>query len=174
MEVTRIEPVERSGRSEDRLGVLYEMHAAATTRLAYVLTGDRQAAEDLTQEAFVRVGRKLFGLRDPEHARNYLFRTIINLSRDRLRRLKSERNAVQRTSFSLSHETMPDVSEQDQMWNALRKLPGRQRAALFLRYYQDLSEAQTADALQCSVSAVKSLVNRGLRDLRGNLEGETP
>lgn len=172
MEVTGIEPIDKRAGSKARLGSLYEVHSGATIRLAYVLTGDRQVAEDLAHEAFVRVGRKLFGLRDPDHARNYLFRTVINLSKDRLRRLRNERSAAERTVPFISHDAMPDVSQQDQMWKALRGLPARQRAALFLRYYQDLSEAQTADALECSVSAVKSLVNRGLKELRSSLEGE--
>lgn len=171
--MTRIEPIDKRAGSKARLGLLYEIHSAATIRLAYVLTGDRQVAEDLAQEAFIRVGRKLFGIRDPDHVRNYLFRTVINLSKDRLRRLKTERSATQRTIPVSAHDGMPDVGQQDQMWNALRSLPARQRAALFLRYYQDLSEAQTAEALECSMSAVKSLVNRGLKELRSSLEGET-
>lgn len=166
--------IEQPGRArsqDDPLGLLYAAHADSATKLAYVLTGDRHAAEDLAQEAFVRVGRKLFRVRDPEHARNYLFRTVINLSRSRLRRLKSERNAVERSATGHIDALAPDVAQEDQMWGALLGLPGRQRAALFLRYYKDLSEAQTAEALDCSVSAVKSLVNRGLKELRSNLEG---
>ena len=140
-------------------------------RLAYVLAGDRHVAEDIVQEAFVKVGRKLFGLRDREHARNYLLRTVINLTKGRLRRLQVEQSATQKGPRP-TYTTQPDVAEQDRMWNKLLQLPVRQRAALFLRYYQDLSESQTADALQCSVSAAKSLVNRGLKELRANLEGE--
>jgi RNA polymerase sigma factor (sigma-70 family) len=67
----------------------------------------------------------------------------------------------------------PDVAARDELWRALLRLPVRQRSALFFRYYEDLSEAAAADALGCSVSALKSLVNRGLKELRAQLEGES-
>ncbi|HEX2196343.1 MAG TPA: sigma-70 family RNA polymerase sigma factor [Actinomycetota bacterium] len=68
-------------------------------------------------------------------------------------------------------EIAAGADARDEMWEALRKLPYRQRAALVLRYYEDLSERQTADALGCSVSAVKSLVTRGLQVLRDEVGG---
>jgi RNA polymerase sigma-70 factor (sigma-E family) len=176
MEVTRIdrpgEPREAPVRPEiaDRLGALYESQGTAAMRLAYFLTGDQHAAQDIAQEAFVRIGRKLFGLRDPDHSRAYLNRTVINLCHGRARKQGRERTALQKLTDP-PIETGPDVGRRDEMWRALLTLPVRQRAALFLRYYQDLSEAQTADALGCSVGAVKSLVNRGLTSLRGRFEG---
>ncbi len=156
--------------SGDRLALLYEHQSLAATRLAYVLTGDGHAAQDIAQEAFVRVGRKLFGLRDPEHSRAYLYRTVVNLCRGRGRRLKVERAALQQIE-SAPKPPAAGVAEQDEMWRALLDLPLRQRTALFLRYYQDLSEVQAAETLGCSLSALKSLVNRGLKELRAALEG---
>jgi RNA polymerase sigma factor (sigma-70 family) len=157
-------------KERDRLGSLYESEATAATRLAYFLTGDRDAAQDIAHDAFVRVGRKLFGLRDPEHSRAYLYRTVVNLCRGRSRRLRSERAALQKLNRDEPNDA-PDIPRQDEMWRALLLLPIRQRAALFLRYYQDLSEAQAAEVLECSLSAIKSLVNRGLKELRTSLEG---
>jgi RNA polymerase sigma factor (sigma-70 family) len=157
-------------KSPDRLGSLYENHNHAATRLAYVLTGDFDAAQDIAQEAFVRVGRRLFALRDPQHSHAYLYRTVVNLCRGRARRLKIERAALQMLKSDQSRQP-PDFAEQDEMWRALLLLPVRQRAALFLRYYQDLSEAQAAEILHCSVGAVKALVNRGLKELRMRLQG---
>jgi RNA polymerase sigma factor (sigma-70 family) len=177
MEVTRIEPLESDDararrKSRDRLATLYENQASAATRLAYLLTGDAHSAQDVAHEAFVKMGRKIFRLRDAEHERAYLYRTVVNVSRGRGRRLRSERSALQRSDrMQTRHEQLPDLGEQDEMWRALLQLPVRQRAALFLRYYQDLSEAQAAETLECSVSAMKSLVNRGLKDLRARLEG---
>jgi RNA polymerase sigma factor (sigma-70 family) len=175
VEVTRIDPFstpEAAARSEspDRLGSLYKSHNHAATRLAYVLTGDIDVAQDIAQEAFVKVGRRLFALRDPQHSHAYLYRTVVNLCRGRARRLKIERAALQMLKSDERHQT-PDITEQDEMWRALLLLPVRQRAALFLRYYQDLSEGQAAEVLQCSVGAVKSLVNRGLKELRVRLQG---
>jgi RNA polymerase sigma factor (sigma-70 family) len=134
-------------------------------RLAYMLTGDRDAAQDLVHDAFVKIGGKVGGLRDPDHARAYLFRTVINLCRGRGRMLQRERRAIRRLQHPSS--TGPaSTSDNDEIWTALLELPIRQRAALFLRYYEDASEQEAADALTCSLSALKSLVNRGLRYLR--------
>jgi RNA polymerase sigma factor (sigma-70 family) len=118
----------------------------------------------------VRVGRRIFALREPQYSHAYLYRTVVNLCRGRARRLKIERRALQMLTRDQRYEG-PEVGDQDEMWRALLLLPVRQRAALFLRYYQDLSEAQAAEVLQCSVSALKSLVNRGLKELRVRFEG---
>ncbi|HYP23907.1 MAG TPA: sigma-70 family RNA polymerase sigma factor [Actinomycetota bacterium] len=149
---------------------LYQRHASDAVRLAYLLTGDASLAQDVAHEAFVRVGRKLFGLRNDEHAKAYLYRTTVNLCRGRGRRQKSERAAVQRLQGAPPVQP-PDLAARDELWTALLTLPVRQRSALFFRYYEDLSEAGAAEALGCSVSALKALVNRGLKELRSQLEG---
>jgi RNA polymerase sigma-70 factor (sigma-E family) len=155
----------------DGLEALYHRHASDAVRLAYLLTGDASLAQDVAHEAFVRVGSKLFGLRNPEHAKAYLYRTTVNLCRSRFRRQKTEQAAVQRLGRAPAVHELPDVGERDALWRALLTLPVRQRSALFFRYYEDLSEAGAADALGCSVSALKALVNRGLKELRAQLEG---
>lgn len=154
--------------TDDRLGELYRAYGADALRLAYVMTGSREAAEDVTQDAFVRVGRKIFGLKDPDHERAYLFRAVINLCRSRGRKLNRERAALARLQpQSQVLHPMPDET-----WGRLLSLPPRQRAALFFRYYLDQSETSSAEALDCSTSALKSLVNRGLNALR-EAEGES-
>ena len=67
---------------------------------------------------------------------------------------------------------MPDIAGREDMWRRLRTLPARQRAVLVLRYYEDLSERETADALRCSVAAVKSLTARATSALREGIRGE--
>ncbi|HEV2754222.1 MAG TPA: sigma-70 family RNA polymerase sigma factor [Actinomycetota bacterium] len=162
---------ESPGRSDvTPLEALYRSHASGAVRLAYVLTADAAAAQDVAHEAFVRVGGKLAGLRNPDQARAYLFKTTLNLCRSRARRSKAERAATERLHRP-SVDVQPDVGARDEMWGALLRLPLRQRSALFLRYYEDLSEVQAAEALGCSVGAMKSLVNRGLKGLRSQLEG---
>lgn len=151
--------------ANDRLAALYAQHAPAATRLAYMLTGDRDVAQDLAHDAFVKIGGKVLALRDPDHARAYLFRTVINLCRGRGRKLQRERRALRKLSHSSPVESI-SASGDDEIWTALLELPIRQRAALFLRYYEDVSEQDAADALNCSLSALKSLINRGLRNLR--------
>ena len=148
--------------TDDRLDELYRTHGPDALRLAFVMTGDRDAAEDVTQDAFVRIGRKLFRLKGPDHERAYLLRTVVNLSRTMGRKLSRERAAVAKL-HSQAHVRSP---EPDETWARLLSLPPRQRAALFFRYYLDQSEASTAEALNCSTSALKSLVNRGLNTLR--------
>ena len=88
--------------TDDRLDELYRAQGANALRLAYVMTGNREAAEDVTQDAFVRIGRKIFGLKDPEHERAYLFRTVINLSRSRSRKLSRERAALARLELPVA------------------------------------------------------------------------
>lgn len=153
--------------TDDRLGELYRAHGADALRLAYVMTGSREAAEDVTQDAFVRIGRKIFDLKDPDHEKAYLFRTVINLCRSRGRKLGRERAALAR----MQPQGHTPQSESDETWRRLLTLPPRQRAALFFRYYLDQSEASSAEALACSTRALKSLVNRGLNALR-KAEGE--
>jgi RNA polymerase sigma factor (sigma-70 family) len=75
----------------DKLEALYLRHGPAALRLAYLLTGDRELAEDIAQEAFVRVARRLSGLRDVDSFRWYLRRTVVNLANSQLRRRRVER-----------------------------------------------------------------------------------
>lgn len=154
-----------------RLAALYSQHAAAGLRLAYFLTGDRAVAEDIVQEAFARVIGRWRDIRQPETFGAYLRRTIVNLSRSHGRRRVVER------AYLLKHGArpaavarIPDVEGRDALWRALMQLPERQRAALFLHYYEDLSEQQVAETLECSVGAAKALVARGLARLRAHVE----
>src|SRR6476661_3079469 len=90
-------PVDAAERAEGgRLGELFAQHAAAATRLGYLLTGDRAIAEDLVQEAFVRIAGRLGHLRDPSAFQAYLRSTVINLSRMHHRKQKTERTYLER------------------------------------------------------------------------------
>jgi RNA polymerase sigma-70 factor (sigma-E family) len=161
--------------SGQKLADLYWRHASDAVRLAFLLTGDRHAAEDIVQDAFVRLFGRFQDLRNPDAFEVYLRRTVVNLSRDRFRRLRLERDYVARVGDSSSGEPVsPQIEERDQIRDALRSLPYRQRAALVLRFYADMSEQQTAEVLQCSVAAVKSLVSRATTSLRKRLRGEVP
>jgi RNA polymerase sigma-70 factor (sigma-E family) len=157
--------------ARSRLEALYDAHARSALRLAYLLTGDRHLAEDLVQDAFVRVSGRFVDLRAPEAFGGYLRRTIINLSHGYFRRLKVERNYLQRerSRATRDEEMLPDIEGRDELVAALARLPARQRTAVALRYFEDLSEQQAADAMDCSVSAMKSLVNRATTTLREHL-----
>lgn len=148
-------------RADQRLSDLYWRHADDGVRLAFLLTGDRHAAEDIVQDAFVRLFSRFQDLRKPESFGVYLRRTIVNLSRDRFRRLRLERDHLARQAdTSASADVASPVEDREVIRSVLRSLPHRQRAAVVLRFYVDLSEQDTAEVLQCSVPAVKSLVSR--------------
>ena len=169
MERTLVEP-DRGTMAE-----LYARHVPAGVRLAYLLTGDRQQAEDLAHEAFVRCVGRFAHLRAREAFDGYLRRSIVNLHTSGVRRKYVEREWLRREGPRVARatSTLPDVSARQDLWRALSTLPPRQRAALVLRYYEDLSERDTATVLGCSLAAVKSLVARGSEALRAEVaEGD--
>jgi RNA polymerase sigma-70 factor (sigma-E family) len=149
------------------LAEIYERSAPAGFRLAYLLTGDRALAEDLVQEAFLRFVGRLHHLRDPGAFDAYLRRTIVNLSKNVFRRRAVERSYLERRSAELREDhTDRDVIAYESMRTALLSLPQRQRAAIVLRYYEDLHESEIAYVLRCRPATVRSLVARGLEALR--------
>lgn len=153
-----------------RLAELYERHAPQAVGFAYLLTADKIQAEDLVQEAFVRITGRFAHLRTHDSFDAYLRRTIVNLHTSKLRRLKLEREWVARESTMQGNTfTEPDIDSREALRQALQDLPARQRAAIVLRYYQDLSERQAADALGCSPAALRSLVARGMEVLRAQI-----
>jgi RNA polymerase sigma-70 factor (sigma-E family) len=155
------------------LGELYERHAPAAGRLAYLLTGDRGRAEDLVQEAFVRLAGRFRHLRFPDAFDGYLRRTIVNLHTSQLRRQRVERAYLSRQRpGSEAVVVTPDLETREELWRALAILPPRQRAAVVLRYYEDLSERETAAILRCSEAAAKSLVARAMETLRAQIRGD--
>jgi RNA polymerase sigma-70 factor (sigma-E family) len=152
---------------------VYERHAPAGFRLAFLLTGDRSSAEDLLQDAFVRVAGRFRHLRFPEAFDAYLRRTIVNVHVSQLRRRRTERMYLERTAVRRERVARPaDVETRDELWRALLALPARQRAAIVLRYYEDLSERRAAEVMGCSLEALRSTVARGMRSLRGAIGGE--
>lgn len=167
---TRVES-SRTGRLQD----LYTRHAPAGMRLAYFLTGDRELAGDLVQDAFVKVVGRFGHLRVPDAFDAYLRRTIVNLFSSHLRRLRLERRElVRQRSAGRPEQRDRDVAERDAMWSALQTLPPRQRAALVLRYYEDLSERETAELLGIRPGTVKSQAAGGLAHLRVRLSEPAP
>lgn len=159
--------------AEGRLSELYTRHGPAAQRLAFLLTGDRALAEDLVQEAFVRVVGRFGHLRVPDAFASYLRRTIVNLHTSQLRRRRLERAWLERERGHVaSTDAMPDLGARVELWTAVLELPARQRAAIVLRFYEDLSERETAEILGCSSGAVNSLVAHAMATLRGQMEGE--
>jgi RNA polymerase sigma-70 factor (sigma-E family) len=147
----------------------YLRSAPAGIRLAYLLTGDRQLAEDVVQDAFVRFVRRFRYLRDPGAFDAYLRRTIVNLVKNHTRRAILERAHLRRIAGEPARiQTGSEIESFEAMRSALLGLPERQRAAIVLRYYEDLPEAEIADLLRCRPATVRSLISRGLRALRAD------
>jgi RNA polymerase sigma-70 factor (sigma-E family) len=164
-----LEQVERRGRFAD----LYVRYSDGAIRLAYLLTGDHALAEDIVQDAFVRLAGRFADLRDPGAFGAYLRKTVVNLARMRFRRNRLERAYLQRLQREpMPHSVLPDVAAYEEMKRALLSLPHRQRAAIVLRYYEDLTESQIAEILRCRPGTVKSLLSRGIAALRTHIGGE--
>ncbi len=165
-------PIDAGERAEGgRLAELYAQHAAAATRLGYLLTGDRAIAEDLVQEAFVRIAGRLGHLREPSAFQAYLRSTVINLSRMHHRKQKTERSYLEREANLRPPEGPErDVTVSEAMRTALLRLPERQRAAIVLRFYEDLTDTATAQILRCPPGTVRSLVSRGMETLRREVQ----
>jgi RNA polymerase sigma factor (sigma-70 family) len=119
------------------------------------------------QEAFVRVTGKFLQLRNPGDFHAYLRRSVVNLVRSHGRHQSVERRYLERSADPREHAVIdPDPAEREAMRLALLELPVRQRAAIVLRFSEDLSESQIAVVLRCRPGTVKSLLSRGLERLR--------
>ncbi len=147
--------------SADALLRAYELHATALLRLCVLLAGRRDVAEELVQETFTRAAGALND-HEPDAVRPYLRTVAWNLWRNRLRRMAVE----QRLRVTSTPREEISFEERDALWAAIRHLPPRQRACVVLRYYEDLSERETAETLRCSVGTVKSQTSRALERLR--------
>jgi RNA polymerase sigma-70 factor (sigma-E family) len=140
--------------------------SAALFRVAYLVIGDHQLAQDLVQEALAKTYVAWPRLHDVSNAEAYTRRVIATTAISwRRRRGFHERPAAH---LPEPHQADPAGATvlHDALWACLRDLPPRQRTAIVLRHYVDLSEAQTAETMGCSVGAVKSSVSAGLRRLR--------
>lgn len=144
--------------------------SAALFRAAYLMVGDHAMAEDLLQEALTKTYVAWPKLRDVNNAEAYTRKAITTTAISWWRR-KSWQNEKPRGDVPERPyaEHSEDIAQRDWLWNELQALPPRQRAAIVLRFYEDLTEAQTADAMGVSVGTVKSQVSDGLKKLRARL-----
>ena len=145
----------------------------AMVRLAYGLTGDLGHAEDVAQAAFARAyasWSRVARTGDPDA---YVRRIVINENNSRFRRRRvTERlvDAVPEPSGQRAASAGDALGASEALLKALRRLGPRQRAVVVLRFWMDMSEAETAAALDCSVGTVKSQASRALAALRGSAE----
>lgn len=144
----------------------------ALHRAAYLMVGDAHLAEDLVQEALSRVYAAWPRVREPEaYARRAITTTAISWMR---RKAWAERPVDLIAEPGTAVDGSAEVASRLDLWSALGALPPRQRAAVVLRYFEDLTEAQTAQAMGCSVGTVKSQVSAAIAKLRDSLTTDTP
>lgn len=147
-------------------------HGDALVRLSFALCGDRGKAEDATQEALTRVYLRWSRLADPLP---YARRSVVNATRDswRHRSRQEQREQVVAGYAAESPVAIDDlVADRDRLTRALLRLPYGQRAVVVLRFWHQLSEQETADALGNSIGTVKSQASRALGKLRQELTSD--
>jgi RNA polymerase sigma-70 factor (sigma-E family) len=160
--------------AERALTVMYDAQYRSLVRMSAVILGDVGSAEEVVQESFIAVHAAWRGLRDMDKAVHYLRRSVLNRSRSVLRhRAVVDRHTPQHQPEMPSAEQAAfALLERSAVIAALRSLPDRQREALVLKFYLDLSEEQVAAAMNISTGAVKSHTSRGKAALRSVLEAE--
>ena len=146
------------GDDVDSVDALFRARWGPSVRLAAVLVGELAIAEEVVQDAFVQVARRWDGLDNPA---GYLRTAVVNGCRNHRRHL----GTIRRRSPAPLPLTV-DAPELDELWAVLARLPARRRAALVLRYYEDLPVTEIARLLGCKPGTVSSLLHRGLADLR--------
>jgi RNA polymerase sigma-70 factor (sigma-E family) len=146
--------------ADDEFRHFVEARYPALLRTAHLLAGSRENAEDVLQTALLAA---MPGWRHVEQPEAYLRRAMVNELVGRWRR-----RVVEVLTAVLPERAAPrdDPELRDELWTALGRLPARMRAVLVLRYWEDLSEAQTAELLGCTTGSVKSQASRGLARLR--------
>ena len=144
-------------------------------RTAVLLTGDQHAAEDLVQSALARLYLSWDRVRRRDALDAYVRRIMVNQHTSWWRRAWRHREVTVAELHDLptqQTEASDGLAERDAVWQVVRRLPPRQRAAVVLRYYEDLSEAKTAEVLGCSVGTVKSQTSRAVATLRAVMTEE--
>jgi RNA polymerase sigma factor (sigma-70 family) len=158
------------------IATLFRQEGPSLVRLARLFSDDRTAAEDLVQEAFIRLYHSAHRVRDADRMPAYLRSIVLNLARDHNRRgLLSLRH--QEPAGTLTRPLEPDeqvvrTESQARVVLALGGLSQRQRDCLVLRFFLDLTEREIADTLHISPNSVKTHIRRGMAALRSLLEDE--
>jgi RNA polymerase sigma-70 factor (sigma-E family) len=155
---------------------LYSDHAVSLIRLAYLMLGDRPAAEDAVQDAFIGLYRHWDRLDDPGRALGYVRTAVLNGCRSTLRQVQGRRAAghklaaAQQPPAASAEAAVLSREEREEVMRAVRRLPERQREALVLRFYLDLPEREIARIMGLRPGSVRSATHRALRALGQSLE----
>ncbi|HEU4321325.1 MAG TPA: SigE family RNA polymerase sigma factor [Acidimicrobiia bacterium] len=158
----------------DFVAAVYQAEAPSLVRLARLFTDDRAGAEDIVQEAFIRLFHAADRIEDPDKSVAYLRSIVLNLARDQNRRglmsIRHQDAMVDHRTPEAPDEQVARTESQAQVLDALSELSERQRACLVLRFYMELSEREIAETLRISPNSVKTHCRRGMEALAGRLE----
>jgi len=157
--------VDRETDASEAVTAIYQRHALGLTRLAFLMLGDRQTAEDVVQDAFCGLYRAWGRISDHGHALGYVRTSVLNGCRSAHRHSKRAPQPLAVPPTASAEATVLASERQRATITALRRLPPRQREALVLRYFADLSEHETALAMGVSPGTVKSTTSRALAAL---------
>lgn len=155
--------------AQEQFRVFVVAHSRGLMRLAYLLTQDHHLAEDLVQTALLRAYRNWARVSGVERPEAYVHKILVNERRMWWRRRRIQDDPHADLPDRPGPDTSADVDTRDALWRELARLPARTRAVLVLRYWEDDSEADTAEILCCSAGTVKSHASRGLARLRRHL-----
>jgi RNA polymerase sigma-70 factor (sigma-E family) len=144
---------------------LYREHATGLIRLAYITSGSRSVAEDVVQEAFCGLYRRWAQLSDTDKALAYVRSSVLNGCRSAWRRAQRRPRVVHLPPAASAEAAALTAEDQREVVAALQRLPDRQREALVLRFYLDLTDTQIADAMRISPGTVRSTIHRGIAAL---------
>ena len=179
--MSQTELISRARRGDDAAWETIVLHhQEAVFRLAYLLLGDAQDAEDVAQEAFVRAWRALDRFDDARELRPWLLRIAANLSHNRRRSLGRYLNAirgwVQQSPPPVAHlgERSGQQWEAQTLWEAVRHLNRNEQEVVYLRYFLELSETEMASTLGIAPGTVKSRLHRAMGHLRSVVDTEFP
>lgn len=162
--------------NRDAFRCLVERHMKGAYNVAFSLVRDHHAAEDIAQEAFVRVHQSIGSFRGNAAFGTWLYRIVTNLSLNRIKQVQRRREREVSTSLeeqeaSLEHpDAMPGTDMREHIERALHELPTMQRAVVILRHVDGLSTKQVSRILRCSEGTVKTHLFRGLEKMKRKLE----
>jgi len=158
----------------DQVTALYQAHALGLLRLAVIMLGERQAAEDVIQDAFLGLFRRWGALNDPERALAYARSSVFNGCRTVLRKRARSRQFVLADPDAESAEARVVLGEEHrEVLAALRGLPDRQREAVALRYCLDMPVGEVARVMGVAEGTVKSAASRGIAAIGRVLKGDS-
>ena len=165
-------PLTQAREQDQQITALYRAHALGLVKLAYLMTGDKLTAEDIVQDAFLGLHRRWSVLVDQDKALSYVRSCVLNGCRQLHRvRYRQDKYRLDPPADTQSAEDTAMIGEDNRaVLAAIRRLPARQREAVVLRYYLDMTEAQAAQAMGVSPGTVKSATSRGLAALARLLE----